>query len=489
MRVIELEERVAAQPPKEIRPQEGPQTAFLSTAADIAIYGGAAGSGKSFALLMEPLRHISNPHFGAVIFRRTSVQVRNEGGLWDESMQLYPSAGGKPKEYELWWKFASGASVSFAHLEHDKNVHDWQGSQIPLIGFDELTHFTEAQFWYMVSRNRSGCGVRPYIRATCNPDADSWVANLIEWWINPDTGYARKERSGLLRWFVRLGENLIWADSPEELSEYVNPATGLPLPAKSITFIPANLSDNKILAENDPGYAANLLALPIVERERLLNGNWKIRWTGQTFFDTANMLDNARPVPFPSHCDGVFAVADTASKTGKEHDGTAVVFAARSRYTGHPLVILDWEYVQISGDLLEAWFPTIFTRGEALALECGARNGFLGVWIEDKASGISLIQAGQRKKKKVRPINSKLTAIGKDERALGISTYVSNGNVKLSEHAFHKVCLFKKSTRNHLLGQIEGYSIADENANKRADDLLDAFVYVVSLGLANASGL
>ncbi len=79
--------------PGRLAPQPGPQAAFLASAADIAIYGGAAGGGKTWALLMEPLRHVRNPGFGAVIFRRTTVQVRNEGGLWDESEGLYPRLG------------------------------------------------------------------------------------------------------------------------------------------------------------------------------------------------------------------------------------------------------------------------------------------------------------------------------------------------------------------------------------------------------------
>lgn len=266
-----------------IVPQDGPQTSFLASPADIAIYGGAAGGGKTWALLMEPLRNIDNPQFGAVFFRRTTVQIRNEGGLWDESQILYPQIGGDPKEHELWWRFPGGASVSFAHLEHDKSRFNYQGAQIPLICFDELTHFTPTQFWYMVSRNRSMCGVRPYIRATCNPDADSWVAKLIEWWIDQNTGLAIPERAGVLRWFVRVGDVLIWGDSPEDLSEYVMP-DGTPIPPKSLTFVPAKLSDNKALMAADPGYMASLLSLPMVERERLLGGNWKIRPAAGLYF-------------------------------------------------------------------------------------------------------------------------------------------------------------------------------------------------------------
>lgn len=268
---------------KILRPQAGPQEAFLSTSADIAIYGGAAGGGKSWGLLMEPLRHVHNKEFGAVVFRRTTPQIRNEGGLWDESVKLYQPTGATPVENVLKWKFESGAKLTMSHLEYDKTVLNYQGSQIPLIMFDELTHFTAKQFWYMVSRNRSMCGVRPYIRATTNPDADSWVATFIEWWIDPKTGYPIPERSGVIRWFVRLGDNIKWASSPDELSHHVD-INGVSIPPKSATFIGAKLTDNAALMKADPNYIASLMALPTVDRERLLGGNWKIRPAAGLYF-------------------------------------------------------------------------------------------------------------------------------------------------------------------------------------------------------------
>lgn len=282
----------------EIKPQEGPQTVFLSTEADIAIYGGAAGGGKSWALLAEPIRHIKNGKFGAVIFRRTTTQIRNEGSLWDESTAMYPYIGGKPKEMTLEWKFPSGASISMAHLEHEKSVSNYQGAQIALELFDELTHFSEAQFFYMLSRNRSACGVRPYVRATCNPDADSWVATFIDWWIDEETGYAIPERSGLVRYFVRVGSKIVWADDPNELSEHKmlnGDGDMISIPPKSVTFISSKLTDNKILMNADPGYMANLMSLPLVERERLLGGNWKIRPSAGMYFqrDWVKMIDIA----------------------------------------------------------------------------------------------------------------------------------------------------------------------------------------------------
>lgn len=257
-----------------LEPQRGPQTQFLATQADIAIYGGAAGGGKSYALLLEPLRHYSNAKFGAVIFRRNSTQVRNEGALWDESAGIYPLFYARPREATLEWRFPSGMRIKFGHLEYEKNVLDWQGTSIPFIGFDELTHFTEQQFFYMLTRNRSTSGVRPYIRATTNPDPDSWVRRFIDWWIGDD-GYAIKERSGKIRWFLRLDDTFHWADSCDDLHEKFG--HGPEIQPKSVTFIAAKLEDNKILMDKDPGYLANLLAQNRVDRMRLRDGNWNVR--------------------------------------------------------------------------------------------------------------------------------------------------------------------------------------------------------------------
>ncbi len=239
---------------------------------------------------MEPLRHIGNPNFGAVVFRRLSTNITSEGGLWDTSRSLYPDVGGEPgMAPRMHWKFPTGAKISFAHLQYDNDVNGWQGSQIPLLCFDEVNHFSEHQFFYMLSRNRSTCGVRPYVRATCNPDADSWVARLIAWWIDQDSGYPIPERAGVLRYFTRLGNEMIWGDTPEEvLKKAGRDDGGLAIEqVKSLTFIPSTLADNAILLKQDPSYKANLMALPRVERERLLGGNWKVRKTGGTYFPQA----------------------------------------------------------------------------------------------------------------------------------------------------------------------------------------------------------
>jgi len=185
-----------------ISAQPGPQTEFLRTPADICIFGGAAGGGKTVGLLLEPLRHVGRvPNFTAVFFRRTTPQITNPGALWDESQNFYPRVGGTPHLGGREWRWPRASKIKFSHLQFETTVYDWQGAQITLICFDELTHFTAHQFFYMVSRNRSTCGVKPYIRATCNPDADSWVADFLAWWIDQDRvpDPRARRRSAVLR--------------------------------------------------------------------------------------------------------------------------------------------------------------------------------------------------------------------------------------------------------------------------------------------------
>lgn len=307
---------------KVIEPQEGYQMISLSSPADIVIGGAAAFVGKTFALLLDAARDINNPDYGAVIFRRTSVQIRNEGGLWDTSMKLYIGATGEPRESSLDWTFPSGAKVSFRHLEYEKNKYDWQGAQIPFLGFDELTHFTESMFFYLLSRNRSNCGVRPVVRCTCNPDPESWVAKLVEWWIDSETGFPILERRGKIRYFIKYGSDYIWGDSYDEVKEkawhIIEPLitqSGLTAKdfIKSITFVSGSIYDNKEGLKADPSYPGNLLSQDEDTRKQLLEGNWKMSTSPMDVYDYAafsGCFENVKEVDRK----GKYITADIAMK-------------------------------------------------------------------------------------------------------------------------------------------------------------------------------
>jgi predicted phage terminase large subunit-like protein len=194
----------------------------------------------------------------------------------------------------------------------------------------------------MVSRNRSTCGVRPYIRATCNPDADSWVADFLSWWIDPESGHPIPERAGVLRYFVRIAEKIVWANRPEELMKdllqgrELPPGIDPPLPM-SVTFIPATVFDNPALLRVNPEYLAWLLSLPTLERERLLAGNWKIRPAAGLYFkrEWCPIVDQA-----PADLDMVryWDLAATEKTEFNDPDWTVGVKLSRDRSGGYWLL-------------------------------------------------------------------------------------------------------------------------------------------------------
>lgn len=281
--------------------QEGPQSQFVNSTADICVYGGAAFAGKTYGELLQPvlpdpflkgstLRLCDTPGFAAVIFRRDTTQIRNPGAMWDESVVMYRVFGAHSVTGPLEHTFSGGQVVKFAHLEHENSKYAWDGAQVPHLGFDQLEHFTETQFFYMLSRNRDPSGrVRPRVRATCNPETDSWLARFLAWWIGED-GFPIPERAGKVRWYVRLDDVLHWADTREALVKqfYIAelPADHRDQPQpKSVQFIPGKITDNALGMKKDPTYYATLRAMPRVERERLLGGNWKVRPSAGLMFN------------------------------------------------------------------------------------------------------------------------------------------------------------------------------------------------------------
>ena len=223
------------------QPNDGPQTEFLAAPEIDVLYGGAAGGGKSYAMLVDPLRYCSRSAHRALILRRSMPELRE---LIDKSRELYPRAfpGCKFREVEKLWNFPSGAKIEFGFLERDADVYRYQGQAYSWIGFDEITHLpTEFGWNYLASRLRTtDSEITPYLRCTANPGGvgSSWVKKR---YVDPSP--------------------------PNESFEGDDGLTR--------KFIPARLDDNPYLAE-DGRYEQMLQALPDIQRKQLLEGNWDV---------------------------------------------------------------------------------------------------------------------------------------------------------------------------------------------------------------------
>lgn len=241
-------------------PNPGPQTAFLSATQREVLYGGAAGGGKSYAMIVDPLRYCNNPNHKAILFRRTNDQLRE---IILNSRMIYPLAfpGAKWSEQNKTWTFPSGATIWFTYLDREDDVYRYQGQAFNWIGFDELTNWPTQYAWdYMRSRLRtSDPTLRLKMRATTNPGGPgaSWVRKMF---IEPaEWGEAFPATD------IETGEMLTFPRG--------NPRHGEPLFMRR--FIPAKLSDNKYLFENGE-YEMNLLSLPEAQRRQLLEGDWDV---------------------------------------------------------------------------------------------------------------------------------------------------------------------------------------------------------------------
>jgi len=242
-------------------PNAGPQTDFLSSSEREVLYGGAAGGGKSYAMLADPLHGLNNPNFSGLLVRHTTEELRE---LIQKSQELYPKAipGIKWSERKSQWVSPRGGRLWMSYLDKDMDVMRYQGQAFNWIGFDELTQWSSPYAWnYMRSRLRSAYSdeLGLYMRATTNPGGagHQWVKKMF---IDPSPS-----------------KESFWATDIESGDTIVYPKghsrEGQPLFKRR--FIPASLFDNPYLSEGGD-YEAMLLSLPEHQRKQLLEGNWDV---------------------------------------------------------------------------------------------------------------------------------------------------------------------------------------------------------------------
>jgi len=253
---------VQEEPTQEVlfQPNPGPQTNFLAAPEREVLYGGAAGGGKTYSLIVDPLRYCNNPNMNALILRRTNDELRE---IIHKSQEMYPQAfpGAKWMEKKSQWTFPSGARIWMTYLEQEKDVLRYQGQAFTYIGFDELTQYPTPYAWdYLRSRLRTADPSLPvYMRGTTNPGGPGhgWVKKMF---IDPAP-------AGKPFWAtdITTGETLKYPKQHAKSEQ----------PLFKRRFIPAKLMDNPFLYEQGD-YEAMLLSLPETQRRQLLEGSWDV---------------------------------------------------------------------------------------------------------------------------------------------------------------------------------------------------------------------
>ena len=270
----EIERMRKGKSPLRIIAQKGCQERFLATNADITIFGGNRGGGKSYALLMEALKDIRDRNASMVVLRNEKPDL---SGLIEKSYKLFLPFGRYNKSInDMTWNFDNGGKLVFSYFAD--SLADFkmrfQGKEFCYVGIDEITHISYEKFKYLITCNRNAYGLRNRFYGTCNPDPDSWVRRYIDWWIGED-GLPIPEKDGVLRYCFMDGDDIndvYWGDTPEEVymqcrevidslwkEEYASLGFDkITMFVKSVTFIRGKLEENIALITSDPNYVANL---------------------------------------------------------------------------------------------------------------------------------------------------------------------------------------------------------------------------------------
>ena len=294
--------------------QRGSQELFLSTDADILIFGGKRGGSKSYSLLLETLYDIDNPNFSGCILRKEKEDSRKAGGLIDKSDPIYNQFGVYNRgQNDMTWNFSAGGRLKFDYYSDtfEEFTRRFRGQELAYIGVDEITHMKYAYFKFLLTSNRNAYHIKNRFVGTCNPDPDSWVANFIDWWLDKD-GYPIPERNGVIRYCFMPGDDIsdiYWGNTKQEVyekakhlidrrwkKEYEIFGTKEDMFIKSVTFIEGKLEENIKLLKSDPNYLANLANQSEEQVSRDLDGNWKFKTAGLeliSFNDMNAMFNNS----------------------------------------------------------------------------------------------------------------------------------------------------------------------------------------------------
>lgn len=232
---------------------------------------------------------IDDPNTTCRMFRRTTPQIKGQGGIWDTGRSIYtelpPEFRPKVREQKMEYAFPNGARIDYSHMEREADKFNIQGLQFTLIGVDEATQFEWSQLEYMMSRLRSNSKHHSRMVMSCNPDPDHKIKELIQWYLDEE-GYPDPEKDGVIRWFVREDGDFVWASTKEELIDRF----GEDADPMSFCFVSGTIYDNPIMLKGNKSYLSFLKGLNPVDKAQLLYGNWNVRAEGANYFKRDNLI-------------------------------------------------------------------------------------------------------------------------------------------------------------------------------------------------------
>lgn len=274
------------------RPASKKQEMFIQSDAFLTVFGGAAGSGKTYLSLMRFLFWVHDPNFVGYVFRKNATDLKGGGGAFDEAIKMFTAYDKRVRftKQPMRIYFPSGATIEFKGLDGAAGMNAIQGLQISAAMLDEATHFSEEEVMWIISRLRTTADMKPCLWLTCNPDVNSFLCKWLEkFYLYPRNtiidgqdvgGRPDPEKDGKTLYFLRDGNNMVWGDDQQKMIEEhkhkhpVDENGNTTCNPRSFKFISATCLDNPPLLKANPDYVSSLASLPRVVRERLLYGNW-----------------------------------------------------------------------------------------------------------------------------------------------------------------------------------------------------------------------
>lgn len=410
--------------PNVIRPLPK-QEEFILADQTVVIYGGAAGSGKSEAVVLDQLQHINDPNYESIAFRRTTKSLTGAGGIFHKFGKVYHKLGAISNKQELSYTFPSGAKARCGHLEHGQRTAEANhaGLEYSKIYMEELQTFDKESFMFMISRLRSNADMPAQIKCTCNPAAreqvGGWIWEFLEGFYIDEYGYPIQENSGKTRYFITDDNGqLHFAEHPD----FLKARFGNEVDPVSMTFISALIIDNEPLCVLQPNYLKGLKNLNRIERERLLFACWDVSPEGSTYFkrEWCNFIDRKDMPKLTKAIRCWDLAASVPSETNPNPDSTASVLMGLGE-DGNVYIMNAMEFQMRPSGVLE----NILERAEM-----DGKNIPIGIPLDPAAAGKiafdhyakPLILRGYKVKKLK-------TRLGKLQRFLGFSNAAENGMV------------------------------------------------------------